>query len=259
MAVDMELVKLAVDGYHGKVEKYSTADSQEALRKALVEMNGGSTKLDYKKIRSGEYAEMFALVEEILGRTVQEGLMQDDFFMQMVDYRNVALGDEPVFVIEKGHLFTVSEMADGTQGIRRQRIEDKEEKTIKTSLHGVKIYEELNRVLAGRVDFNDMIAKVAESMKQNLLEEIYALWNSATQADFGDAVYFPVVGDFDEDILLDVIAHVEASANGQTATIVGTKKALRNLAPSIQGADSKSDLYNQGLTFPYSPRVQKCA
>lgn len=75
MAVDMELVKLAVDGYHGKVEKYSTADSQEALRNALIEMNGGSTKLDYKKIRSGECAEMFALVEEILGRTVQEGLM----------------------------------------------------------------------------------------------------------------------------------------------------------------------------------------
>lgn len=179
--------------------------------------------------------------------------------MQMVDYRNVALGDEPVFIIEKGHLFTVSEMADGTQGIRRQRIEDKEEKTVKTALRGVKIYEELNRVLAGRVDFNDMIAKVGESMKQKLLEEIYALWNSATQADFGGAVYFPVAGAFDEDTLLDVIAHVEASANGMKATIIGTKKALRNLAPSVQGAESKSDLYNTGLTFLYSPRVQECA
>ena len=43
------------------------------------------------------------------------------------------------------------------------------------------------------------------------------------------------------------MSHVEASANGKPATIIGTKVALRNLAPAIQGNDSKSDLYNMGL------------
>ena len=38
----------------------------------------------------------------------------------------------------------------------------------------------------------------------------------------------------DRDALLDLIAHVEAAAGGKTATIVGTKKAVRNLAPSVQ-------------------------
>lgn len=58
--------------------------------------------------------------------------------------------------------------------------------------------------------------------------------------------YFPTAGAYDEDELLDLIAHVEAAANGRTATIIGTKKAVRNLAPSIQGNDSESDIYNLG-------------
>lgn len=52
MAVDTNLVKLAVDTYKGHPEKYSVAESSEALRKALIEINGGET-LDYKKMRAG--------------------------------------------------------------------------------------------------------------------------------------------------------------------------------------------------------------
>ena len=55
MADMKEIVKLAIDAYKGHVEKYSVGQSQEALRQALVEANGGSTKLDYKAIRDGKY------------------------------------------------------------------------------------------------------------------------------------------------------------------------------------------------------------
>ena len=41
-----EIVKLAVDAYKGTVEKYSAKQSQEVLHQALVEANGGSTRLD---------------------------------------------------------------------------------------------------------------------------------------------------------------------------------------------------------------------
>ena len=110
----------------------------------------------------------------------------------------------------------------------------------------VKIYEELNRVLSGRVDFNYFINKVSESMKARLLNDIYTLWDSATAEDFGGVTYFPVAGAYNEDDLLDLIAHVEAASGGKPATIVGSKKAVRNLAPSIQGSDSERDIYNLG-------------
>mgnify|MGYP007057728420 CR=1 FL=1 len=53
MAEMNDIIKLAVDAYHGNVEKYSTTQSMDTLRQALVDLNGGSTMLDYKKIRDG--------------------------------------------------------------------------------------------------------------------------------------------------------------------------------------------------------------
>lgn len=246
MADMKDIVKVAVDAYHGNVEQYSVGQSMELLHKALVEANGGSTVLNYRNIRDGKCSGLFTLIEEILSRTIVEGLQGDEYFNALVDFRNVAEGDKNIFVVEDSNLFVVAEAADGTQGIRRQRLGGTSEVSIPTSLKVVKIYDEMNRVLSGRVDFNTFINKVAESFRQQLLNDIYTLWSGATATDFGGTTYFPTAGSYDEDELLDLIAHVEAAANGRTATIIGTKKAVRNLAPSIQGNDSESDLYNLG-------------
>lgn len=245
MADMKEIVKVAVDAYRGNVEKYSVGQSQELLRQAFIEANGGSSTLNYKNIRDGKCSGLFALIEEILSKTVVEGLQGDEFFNALVDFRNVAEGDKNVFVVNDNNLFVVAKAADGTQGIRRQRLGGATESSIPTELRVVRIYEELNRVLSGRVDFNEMITKVATSFKQQMLNDIYALWNSAAMADKLGTTY-AINGTYDEDDLLDLIAHVEAAADGKPATILGTKKALRALAPSIQGTDSKSDLYNMG-------------
>ena len=246
MADMKDIVKVAVDAYHGNVEQYSVGQSMELLHKALVEANGGSTVLNYRNIRDGKCNGLFTLIEEILSRTIVEGLQGDEYFNALVDFRNVAEGDKNIFVVEDSNLFVVAEAADGTQGIRRQRLGGTSEVSIPTSLKVVKIYDEMNRVLSGRVDFNTFINKVAESFRQQLLNDIYTLWSGATATDFGGVTYFPTAGAYDEDELLDLIAQVEAAANGRTETLIGTKKAVRNLAPSIQGNDSESDIYNLG-------------
>ena len=61
-----ELVKLAIDAHKGRVEKYSAGDAQETLRQALIEANGGSTKIDYRAIRDGKCQGVFALVVTML-------------------------------------------------------------------------------------------------------------------------------------------------------------------------------------------------
>ena len=246
MAEMNDIVRVAVDAYHGNVAKYSMNESMELLRKAAIEANGGSTKLSYKNIRDGKCNGLFALVEEILARTVVEGLQGDEFFNSMVDFRNVALGDENMFTVEDSTLFEVAESAEGTLGIRRQRLSGSESVILPTSFKFVRIYEELNRILSGAVDFNQMINKVGESFRRKLLDDIYAMWMKASADDFGGETYFPTAGAYDEAAMLELIAHVEAAAGGKTATIIGTKPAIRNLAPAIQGNDSKSDLYNMG-------------
>jgi len=244
-----DVVKVAVDAYRGSVEQYSVGQSMELLHKALIEANGGSTTLNYKNIRDGKCSGLFALIEEILSRTVVDGLQGDEYFNTLVDFRNIPLGDQNLFLVEDDDLFVVADAAEGTQGIRRQRLGGIKEIAIPTTLKLVKIYEELNRVLAGRVDFNYFINKVAQSFRQKLLNDIYTLWSTATADDFGGTTFFPTAGAYDEDEVLELIAHVEAAANGRNAIIVGTKKAVRNLSPSIlaQGIDSQRDLYNTGF------------
>lgn len=252
-----ELVKLAVDGFNGTVEKFSVGKTQEALRQALIEANNGSTTLNYRDIRDGKCVGLFSIIEEILSKTVIEGLQGDEFFMNMVDFRNVAEGDQNNFIVEDSNLFVVAKAADGTQGIRRQRLGGSTEIEIPTDMHYVRIYEELNRVLAGRVDFNDMIAKVSESYRRQLLNEIYSLWSSVTAAQLGGAVYFPAAGSYNADTLLGIIEHVEAAAGGKPATLVGTKAALRNLQEGIQGNAAKDELHALGYygTFYGTPCV----
>lgn len=176
----------------------------------------------------------------------------------MVEFRNVAEGDKNLFVTKDSVMFIVDEAADGTQAVRRQRLGGMSEKSIPTSMKVVRIYEELNRVLAGRVDFNEMINKVAEAFRQKILNDIYTCWESASSTEFG-ALYFPVAGAYNAESLLDMVAHVEAAAGGKPATIIGTKKGLRKIAPDVTtlSASAKEDLYKNGFygTFYGTPVV----
>lgn len=247
MANINEIIRVAVDAYRGSSSaNFSVDQTMDSLLQALIDANNGSTKLDYRAIRDGKCNGLFTIVEEVLSRTVVQGLQEDDYFTALVEFRNVANGDLKEFEVEDDDMFVVSTAADGTQGIRRQRLGGKSSVTVPTELKIVKIYEELNRVLSGQVDFNKFIQKVSESFRKQFLDEVYALWSGVTQEQLGGATYYPAAGVYDEDTLLDLIAHVEAASGGKTATIVGTKKAIRNLRASIESDESKSDLYNFG-------------
>ena len=214
---------------------------------ALIEANGGKTQLNYKALRHGQGMEVFAIIEELIPVLISEGLVGDEYFMNLVDYRNMAEGDQNNFLVEDNNLFVVARAADGTQAIRRQRLGGVSETKIDTEMHIVRIYEELNRILAGRVDFNTFVNKVSESFRKQMLDEIYALWSNATATQMGGTTYFPAAGTYNENALLTLIEHVEAAAGGKQATIIGTKAGLRYLQESIQSDGAKDELHNMGL------------
>jgi len=240
-----DIVKIAYEAYKfGKSGNYSEADTMDVLRKELIEANGGSTKLNFKAMRDGKCIGLFAIVEEIISRIIVDELKGNEFFMNFVDYKNLALGDMNEFWTPNNSLFVVSDTAEGTHGIRRQRLNVGQKITVPTVLKTIKIYDELNRVLAGRIDFNEFISLVATSFKKKAFNDIYSAWNSVTAATIG-ATYYPTAGSYDEEKLIDLIAHVEA-ATDKVATIVCTKKAARKLKPDVIADSAKEDLYDMG-------------
>ena len=89
-----DLVRLAVDNYKGRVcGNYSTSESSEALRMALIDANGGSPVLDYRAVRDGKCNGLFALMEEIITKTVVEGLHESSPIFDFIEWRNIKDGD----------------------------------------------------------------------------------------------------------------------------------------------------------------------
>ena len=260
MANATDIVKLAVDSYKGNtLGNYSAQETQDTLRKALIDLNGGSTKLDYRALR--DHPEMFSIIEEVITRTTLEGLPETNPLFGFTEFRNVALGDSYKFEIKNDNeTFVVSQIAEGTQGIRRQRLLGRQVITPDVKLYGVKIYEELNRILSGRVDFNDMINKVAVGFQKKLNEDILL----ATQSAFsGLTTPYKQSGSFDIDKLMLLIDHVEA-ATGMTATVITSKQGARNIANVIGitdtthnmgkgAASAMEDVYNFGYYTHIGP------
>lgn len=241
-----ELMDIIRDIRSGDSTRYSKADMKESVRLALVEANGGSTTLPtYKERRAGKGAEVYTLLEEIIGAASTDGLTQNEFFLNLCDFRNVPLGDSPTFYIENSDVFEVSETGAGSWGIRRQRIGDYTPVSIPVKAYSVRFYDEGLRLMAGRSDIVNFMDKVSKSFEQEILNATYSAWLNAADSDFGGDTYSKG-GSYDEDTMLDLIAHVEASGNGSKAVILGTMKGLRYLAPQLQGHDSKNSLYNVG-------------
>lgn len=239
-----DMLKLALDTMHGRVQgDFSAHDKSESIREALIEANGGSTAINFKTFHRGN--KVFDFIEELIPYVVEEGLKGDEFFFDYVDYRNIADGDAIEFYSEDPTEFCVAEIANGTQALRRQRLDAGESVTIKQSVYGIKVYEELRRLMAGRVDFNTFIDKVSKAVVKAQREAIFTAFNGITATTAGLNDTYVISGSMDEDALLELVEHIEART-GKVAKIVGTKTALRKLKTATVGDEYMSDMYHMG-------------
>lgn len=252
------VVRLALDINKGvntfslEDRTYSAQEAEDVLRQALIDANGGSSEFNYKTLRRNK-VEIFEIIEELIPQIINSGFAGNEFWNNNVDYRNIALGDKNEFYVEDDADFVVSVIADGIATPRRQRLTGGTKIPVDTSIHAIRIYEELSRFMSGRIDWNALCAKVAESFQKAIWNDIYTAFTGAVansiyndDTDPGSGTY----GSIDEDDVIAMINHIEA-ATGKTARIVGTQAALKALSAATTanfiGADAKADIYNQGF------------
>lgn len=242
----MELLQVMIDAVKGTYqENYTKGQTSEAIRNALIEANGGSNKINIKNFYRG--SQVYSLIEELIPTIIDEGFKDEDVIFSLVDYRNIADGDEQEFEIEGKSLFAVADAAAGVKGVRRQRIDESQKVTVKTSMKIARVYEELNRLLAGRISFDTFVDRLAKSFKQQILADAYKAIDAIATTTVGLNADYVVASNVSgaEDKLLELIAHIEA-ATGKTARIYGTKAALRKVPNATVSDEAKSDLYNMG-------------
>ena len=243
-ANNQDLVQLMHDYHKGTVKEYSMEDSKEVIRQALVDLNGGSTKLDMKSFRRNPA--LYDIIETLIDKEVAEGLLQNDWFTEFCEQRNLAEGDSAQFVVEENSDLVVADVARGTQGIRRQRIGERTTITVKPTPHAVKVYDELTRILAGKADINVLIDKVSTAMQKAMLDDQFAAWNKLTSDNIGSD-YYPVAGSYTEEALFNLINHVSAANGGDPVMLLCTLAGARKIGTTAMlSDDTKKDFYNYG-------------
>ena len=247
MATKNDVLKLSLDALHGRVSgEFSAQQQSQAIIDGIVELNGGSNKLDIRTFHRG--TELFAYVEEVLPYVINEGLNGDEFFMNLVEERNLAEGDMNEFWTQDNSLFVVGNIAWGTQAVRRQRLNAGEKITIPVQMRAIKVYEELRRLMAGRADWNTFIDRVSRSFIQKTRLDILAALEGIATNTTGLSSTYVKSGTYSSDTLLGIIEHVEA-ATGKSATIFATRTGARKLTDTVVGASnlSKDDIYATGF------------
>lgn len=241
------LVKLILDTKHGTIEQYTEGQTLESIRAALVDLNGGE-KLNLKSFRN--HNELFDIMETVITKTVNEGFQNSDFYNALVDEQTLGEMDTQKWVYKEPTTLVVSSVSRGNQNVRRQRIPEYGTFTLTPEPHVIKVYDEFTRVLAGKINMNDMLTDISKAAEAKRLETIYAILASLSSSNIG-AVY-AYSGSFVEDSVLDVCEHVSAANGGMGVVLYCTLKAARKLTTGVVSNEQRTSYWDRGYALKWN-------
>ncbi len=239
--------KLCIDAYRGVPTAFAEGNPTDVIVNKIKEANNGSTTIDYKAIRDGKCPELFAVIEELIDVALDVATLDDSPLKDMIETKNGEWGDKPEFLVPDNSLLTVDVVANGTQGIRRQRLIGGQKVPLTPVNKAVKIYEELILILSGRIDWVEFVNRVAKSFEREFYASVAKQFNNLSTARFT----VTASGSPSESGLLNLIEKVEA-ATGKTAYVLGTRTALRNFPMSQIGETVKDDYYAVGYSQSFN-------
>src|SRR5574344_342772 len=121
MALTQQMKELAIDLALKTKMEFSKEDSNDALRVLIQEAEGLNLSdiqnMSRRQLRKHKF-EIFELIEVSLDARL-ENLMLTSGLENLVEYRNIALGDTNVFTKPDNGYFKVSVIAEGTKNLRR--------------------------------------------------------------------------------------------------------------------------------------------
>lgn len=241
------LKQLAVDLYNDQHLVYNNTSGQDAMRKIVadaLEMEVG-TPINHYSWEANKL-KVFQILSVAIDAVLPTILTNQ--FDTLADVRNVAVGDQPRFEIEDNSLLRVGMIAAGTQDLQRQELHGGSF-TVDTDWYGAKIYVEFERFLAGNVNWQTLVNRVALSFTNKMQTQIYEAF-----AKSYDAVRTvrKATGTYDEDKLIGIAQHIQTASGGKPVAVYGTLSALRKVS---KGADASSTMKDKIAKVGYLDTV----
>ena len=233
--MNTELLNLCVDTCKGVQTNFTSNQANNTIRQEFVNIFG-TDKPTFKHFRdTSKVAMAFEVLEETIDILISEGFSNNPFFDQFVEYRDIELGDKNEFYVEDKSVLAISEVSGSHWDLRRQKLNVGESFSVKTRWYGASVYTDFLRMMAGRVDFTTLVAKIQTALKEKMATDIYAQF-------MGTMEYLPAefkhTGSFVASEAIKVIEHVQAANGYAPVVIAGTKQALRKLTGSYTQTNS---------------------
>ena len=239
--MNKDLRQLCIDVYNGVDVQFENGETgNEMIRNALNKAFGGINLNDGNAVRHAlAYNKVdFEIINELISTAIDLSAQENSEIWNFVEYKNAKLGDKNKFTVEGNDLLYVDVITHGTQGVHRQRMLSKEF-SVETQTKAIKIYEEMVRLAAGRLDWAKFVEKVGKTFDNDRFNAVAnAFTNITATGDYAKG------GSFSESNMIDLLTRVEE--DGAKPKIFGSLQALRNLSMAMTGETIKDDYYNFG-------------
>ena len=172
-----EVKNLMFDLYKGELSDGITkAEAENKIREVSLKIFG-LTKDSSKRDRKRAYAEFgrqfFDVIEEITDWTVSTGLKENEWFTALVNYKNIADGDENLFYNEHEEvILSVARMGKRHHDTMLQRLPEGSTYSVETDLYGAAVGADIDRYLIGQEDWTKLIDAITKAfivMTQDLI------------------------------------------------------------------------------------------
>ena len=207
-----------------KHDKLQNAFFAEIVAKSGVSRDGLTTEawVSHPSVQWAAFAVVDATVNAILPQVLTPA------FGLFTDFRFVSLGDVVKFKIKPNQFFTVSKGGTGERTIHRQK-DFAQDIIVAPVEHIVTVYTDMYRVLAGKEDIADFVARVVLAIEQAMYgDAMIALITGLNNLPVGSYKYS---GAFDMKTLVKMAETVQVYNAGVRPVIAGSATALMNVLP----------------------------
>ena len=260
-----EAKNLMIDMFSGHLVGLSYAEANDKLRNLIKGCYGldGVEKPTSRQLRYAHIdhdRQVYAIIEEALDVTVSLGLHENEWFNALVNYKNIAEGDENLFVVNDDNVvLSVARMGKRHHDTMLQRLMPGKTYSIDTDLYGAAVGADIDLFILGREDWDKLVRKITEAFIKMIQRMLFTEVSNAVTK-------LPVqTGFVDSGALANTAAvrkqfnkipmNVSVANNNADVVIMGTMLALQELENLIQInwiADSmKEDVANNSRLGNY--------
>ena len=116
----MHFNELLLDSARGTVKEYSAKEANQKIVekfRAMLGIDANDRSQHVKRAIRANQQLVFTIIEETVEEMIITGWMENPFFNQFVDTKNLALGDENDFYVEDDSILSVSKVSGNHHNI----------------------------------------------------------------------------------------------------------------------------------------------